>query len=51
MEYNIQQISKAGNLSPRLTNSLKHGVRKGKQALPFQVKTRSSKDKASNSDQ
>ncbi|KAK4736470.1 hypothetical protein R3W88_000167 [Solanum pinnatisectum] len=29
MEYNIQQISKAGDLSPRHTNSIKHGARKG----------------------
>ncbi|KAG5572504.1 hypothetical protein H5410_062270 [Solanum commersonii] len=28
IEYNIQQISKAGDLSPRHTNSLKYGARK-----------------------
>ncbi|KAH0679661.1 hypothetical protein KY284_020746 [Solanum tuberosum] len=51
MEYNIQQISKAGDLSPRHTNSLKQGARKGKQTLPLQVQTRSSRGKTSNSDQ
>ncbi|KAH0721347.1 hypothetical protein KY290_006337 [Solanum tuberosum] len=51
IEYNIQQISKAGDLSPRHTNSLKYGARKGKRTLPLQVQTRSSREKASNSDQ
>jgi len=51
LEYNIQQISKAGDLSPRHTNSLKNGVRKGKKTIPLQVQTRSSRERASNSDQ
>lgn len=29
-DYNIQQISKVGYLSPRHTNSLKYGARKGR---------------------
>ncbi|KAH0644799.1 hypothetical protein KY284_032683 [Solanum tuberosum] len=41
MVYNIQEISKAGDLSPRHTNSLKYGARKGRPAIPLQVKTRS----------
>ncbi|KAH0685590.1 hypothetical protein KY290_017076 [Solanum tuberosum] len=51
MEYNIQQISKEGDLSPRHTNSLKRRARKGRQILPFQVQTRSSKERATHSDQ
>ncbi|WMV18187.1 hypothetical protein MTR67_011572 [Solanum verrucosum] len=51
MDYNIQQISKAGDLSPRHTNSLKHGARKGRSVIPLQVKTRSSRDRGSSIDQ
>ncbi|KAH0635878.1 hypothetical protein KY289_035793 [Solanum tuberosum] len=51
MKYNIQQISKAGDLSPRHTNSLKYGARKGITVIPLQVKTRSSRDMGSNIDQ
>ncbi|KAH0725418.1 hypothetical protein KY284_001283 [Solanum tuberosum] len=51
MEYNIQQISKAGDLSPRHNNSLKYGARKGRAVIPLQVKTRSSRDRGSNIDQ
>ncbi|KAH0636668.1 hypothetical protein KY289_036583 [Solanum tuberosum] len=50
MEYNIQQISKAGDLSPRHTNSLKNGARKGRSFIPLQVKTRSSRERGTNSD-
>ncbi|KAH0761356.1 hypothetical protein KY290_017429 [Solanum tuberosum] len=49
MEYNIQQISKAGDLSPRHTNSLK--AKKGRPTIPLQVKTRSNKDNFSHSNQ
>ncbi|KAH0675185.1 hypothetical protein KY285_022986 [Solanum tuberosum] len=49
MEYNIQQISKAGDLSPRHTNSLKE--KRGRPTIPLQVKTRSNKDKFSHSNQ
>lgn len=45
IEYNIQQISKAVDLSPRNTNSLKNEAKKGRPALPLQVKTRRSKEK------
>uniref|UniRef100_M1DV65 Uncharacterized protein n=1 Tax=Solanum tuberosum TaxID=4113 RepID=M1DV65_SOLTU len=41
MVYNIQEISKAGDLSPRHTNSLKYGARKGRPVILLQVKTRS----------
>ncbi|KAG5592288.1 hypothetical protein H5410_042802 [Solanum commersonii] len=34
LEYNIQQISKAGDLSPRHTNSLK--AKRGRSAIPLQ---------------
>ncbi|KAH0656125.1 hypothetical protein KY290_031749 [Solanum tuberosum] len=51
MEYNIQQISKAGDLSPRHTNSLKYGARKDRTVIPLQVKTRSSRDRGSSIDQ
>ncbi|KAH0696200.1 hypothetical protein KY289_013682 [Solanum tuberosum] len=46
MDYNIQQISKAGDLSPRPTNSLKYGARKGRPVIPLQVKIRSSRERA-----
>ncbi|KAG5586749.1 hypothetical protein H5410_047183 [Solanum commersonii] len=36
MEFNIQQISKAGDFSPRHTNSLKNGTKKGRQLIPWQ---------------
>lgn len=49
MNYNIHQISKVGDLSPRNTNTLKAKI--GRYTIPLQVKTRSSKDKYSNSDQ
>uniref|UniRef100_M1DSS2 Uncharacterized protein n=1 Tax=Solanum tuberosum TaxID=4113 RepID=M1DSS2_SOLTU len=49
MEYNIQQISKAGDLSPRHTNSLK--AKRGRPTIPLQVKTRSIKDRGTHSDQ
>ncbi|KAG5587094.1 hypothetical protein H5410_047528 [Solanum commersonii] len=49
LEYNIQQISKAEDLSPRHTNSLK--AKRGRPTIPLQVKTRSSKERSSNSDQ
>uniref|UniRef100_M1DQP4 Syne-1B n=1 Tax=Solanum tuberosum TaxID=4113 RepID=M1DQP4_SOLTU len=51
MEYNIQQISKAGDLSPRHTDSLKNGTKRGKLTIPFQVQTRSNKVKITKSDQ
>uniref|UniRef100_M1DJV0 Uncharacterized protein n=1 Tax=Solanum tuberosum TaxID=4113 RepID=M1DJV0_SOLTU len=51
MDYNIQQISKAGDLSPRHTNSLKYKARKGRPVIPLQVKTRSSRDRGSSIDQ
>ncbi|KAH0658163.1 hypothetical protein KY289_026911 [Solanum tuberosum] len=51
IEYNIQQISKAGDLSPKHTNSLKNGARKGKPVIPLHVKTRSSRDRDSSIDQ
>uniref|UniRef100_A0A0V0H3G9 Putative ovule protein n=1 Tax=Solanum chacoense TaxID=4108 RepID=A0A0V0H3G9_SOLCH len=51
MEYNIQHISKAGNLSPRQTNSLKIRANKGKTTIPLHVKTRRRRDKVSVSDQ
>ncbi|KAH0696109.1 hypothetical protein KY290_013470 [Solanum tuberosum] len=47
MKYNIQQISKAGDLSPRHTDDLKDGAKKGKSMIPLQVKTRSSREKTS----
>lgn len=52
LESNIQQISKVGDLSPRHTDSLKKGTRKGRSesALLLQVRTRS-RDKSTNSDQ
>ncbi|KAH0770267.1 hypothetical protein KY290_014248 [Solanum tuberosum] len=46
MDYKIQQISKVGDLSPRHTNSLKYGARKGRPVIPLQVKTRNSRDRA-----
>lgn len=49
INYNIHQISKVGDLSPRHTNTLKAKI--GRSTIPLQVKTRSSKDKYSNSDQ
>ncbi|KAG5616263.1 hypothetical protein H5410_016087 [Solanum commersonii] len=36
MEFNILQISKAGDLSPRHTDSLKNGARKGRPTIPLQ---------------
>lgn len=51
IKFNIQQISKAGDLSPRHTNSLKNGARKGRPFIPLQVQTRSSRDMGTNSDQ
>lgn len=50
-DYNIQQISKAGDLSPRHTNSLKYGARKGRSVIPLQVKIRSSRDRCSSINQ
>ncbi|KAG5605257.1 hypothetical protein H5410_026749 [Solanum commersonii] len=38
MEYNIQQISKVGDLSPRHTNSLKQGARKGNKHFMYKSK-------------
>ncbi|KAG5599372.1 hypothetical protein H5410_030742 [Solanum commersonii] len=35
IEYNIQQISKACNLSLRHTNNLKYGARKGRTVIPL----------------
>uniref|UniRef100_M1B5Y0 Uncharacterized protein n=1 Tax=Solanum tuberosum TaxID=4113 RepID=M1B5Y0_SOLTU len=46
MEENIQQISRAGDLSPRHVNSLKREFKKGKAIMPLQVKTRSKKDRS-----
>ncbi|KAH0705670.1 hypothetical protein KY289_010746 [Solanum tuberosum] len=43
IDFNIQQISKAGDLSPRFTNSLK--AKRGRTIIPLQVKTRSSKER------
>ncbi|KAH0697089.1 hypothetical protein KY290_014516 [Solanum tuberosum] len=43
IDFNIQQISKAGDLSPRFTNSLKAKI--GRTIIPLQVKTRSSKER------
>ncbi|KAH0720330.1 hypothetical protein KY285_005138 [Solanum tuberosum] len=37
MEYNIQQISKVRDLSPRHTNSLKIRANKGKTTIPLQA--------------
>ncbi|KAH0639801.1 hypothetical protein KY285_036387 [Solanum tuberosum] len=51
IEYNIQQISKEGDFSPRHTNSLKYGARKGRPVIPLQVKTRSSRDRGFSVDQ
>ncbi|KAH0636656.1 hypothetical protein KY289_036571 [Solanum tuberosum] len=51
MEYNIQHISKAGDLFPRHTNSLKYGARKGRPVIPLQVKTRSNRDRGLSIDQ
>ncbi|KAH0653982.1 hypothetical protein KY289_031660 [Solanum tuberosum] len=51
MEFNILQISKAGDLSPRHTDSLKNGATKGRPTIPLQVKTRSSRGNMSFSDQ
>ncbi|KAH0669713.1 hypothetical protein KY289_024206 [Solanum tuberosum] len=48
MDYNIQQINIAGDLSLRHMNSLK--AKRERPTIPLQVKTRSSKDKYSNSD-
>ncbi|WMV54243.1 hypothetical protein MTR67_047628 [Solanum verrucosum] len=45
IEFNIQQISKADDLSPRHTDNLKNGARKGRPIIPLQVKTRSSRDR------
>ncbi|KAH0709436.1 hypothetical protein KY284_010863 [Solanum tuberosum] len=45
MEENIQQISRAGDLSPRHVNSLKRDFKKGKAIVSLQVKTRSKKDR------
>ncbi|KAG5600048.1 hypothetical protein H5410_031418 [Solanum commersonii] len=50
IEYKIQHISKAGDLSPRHTNSLKNGARKGKSVIPLHVKTRSGRDMDSSID-
>ncbi|KAG5592938.1 hypothetical protein H5410_043452 [Solanum commersonii] len=41
IDFNIQQISKVGDLSPRFTNSLK--AKRWRTIIPLQVKTRSSK--------
>ncbi|KAG5595537.1 hypothetical protein H5410_036769 [Solanum commersonii] len=46
---NIQQISKAGDLSQRHTNSLKE--KRGQPNIPLQVKTRSSKERTTCNDQ
>ncbi|KAG5577291.1 hypothetical protein H5410_057425 [Solanum commersonii] len=46
MEENIQQISRAGDLSPRHVNSLKREFKKGKAIIPLQVKPRSKKDRS-----
>jgi len=46
MEENIQQISRAGDLSPRHVDSLKRDFKKGKAIIPLQVKTRSKKDRS-----
>ncbi|KAH0639572.1 hypothetical protein KY285_036158 [Solanum tuberosum] len=46
MENNMQQISIAGDLSPRHTNSLKCRVQREKSTIPLQVQTRRSKDRA-----
>ncbi|KAH0658017.1 hypothetical protein KY289_026765 [Solanum tuberosum] len=51
IDFNIQQISKAGDLSPRHTDSLKNGARKGRPIILLQVKTRSSRDRGSSIDQ
>ncbi|KAK6776158.1 hypothetical protein RDI58_027159 [Solanum bulbocastanum] len=37
MEFNILQISKAGDLSPRHTKSLKNGAMKGRPLIPLQI--------------
>lgn len=50
-DYNIQQISKAGDLSPRHTNSLKYGARKGRSVIQLQVKIRSSRERCSSINQ
>ncbi|KAG5600706.1 hypothetical protein H5410_032076 [Solanum commersonii] len=51
MDYNIQQISKTGDLSPRHTNNLKYEVRKGRPVIPLQVKRKSSRDRGSSINQ
>ncbi|KAH0745935.1 hypothetical protein KY285_007592 [Solanum tuberosum] len=48
IEFNIQQINKADDLSPRHTDNLKNGARKGRPIIPLQVKTRSSRDRGHN---
>ncbi|KAG5594841.1 hypothetical protein H5410_036073 [Solanum commersonii] len=50
MEYNIQQINKVGDLSPRHTNSLKNKARKCRPVILLLVKKRS-RDRGSNCDQ
>ncbi|KAG5600134.1 hypothetical protein H5410_031504 [Solanum commersonii] len=40
MEENIQHVCRAGDLSPRHMNSLKKGIKKSKEIIPLQSKTR-----------
>ncbi|KAG5591557.1 hypothetical protein H5410_042071 [Solanum commersonii] len=51
IDYNIQHISKLGDLSPRQTTSLQNSVKKGKSIIPLQVQTRRSREKTSISEQ
>lgn len=52
LKYNIQQISKAGDLSPKNNNSLKKWSKeRKKKTIPLQAQTRSSCERVSNSDQ
>lgn len=50
MEYNIHEISKARDLSPRHKSILQNIAKKGRPVIPLQVKIKRSRDKLSSSD-
>lgn len=51
IDYNIQQISEVGDLSPRHITSLKNNAKKGRSVIPLQMKTWWSREKISTSEQ